>query len=66
MATNTYRVLQRSFINHRLVEEGELIEFDGEAGSNLELVEPESRAESGKGRRGAKAQADDNEETELV
>jgi hypothetical protein len=34
-----YRVLQKSFINDAIVEEGEIIEYDGEAGANLELVD---------------------------
>ena len=34
-----YRVLQKSFLGGRIVEEGEVIEFDGEAHeSNLEPV----------------------------
>jgi len=33
-----YRVLEKSFIRGRIVEEGEVIEFDGNAGSNLELI----------------------------
>lgn len=31
-----YRVLQKSFVNNSLVEEGEIVEFDGEPGTNLE------------------------------
>jgi hypothetical protein len=34
-----YKVLSKSFINNRLFEEGEIVEMDGEAGSNLELIE---------------------------
>lgn len=48
MATKTYRVLQRSFIDNRLVEEGEIIEYDGEAGSNLELIKPDKPGRSTK------------------
>ena len=33
-----YRVLTKSFINGELLEEGALVEFDGEASDNLELV----------------------------
>lgn len=33
-----YRVLAKSFINSRIVEEGEIIEYDGEASENLEPV----------------------------
>ena len=35
-----YRVLEKSFIGNRLVDEGAEIEFDGEAGDNLELIDP--------------------------
>jgi len=35
----TYRVLEKSFINNAIREEGELVEYDGKAGSNLELVD---------------------------
>jgi hypothetical protein len=33
-----YRVLERSFINNALVEEGATVEYDGEVASNLELI----------------------------
>lgn len=33
-----YRVLEKSFIGGRIVEEGEVIEFDGKAGNNLEPI----------------------------
>jgi hypothetical protein len=32
------RVLQKSYINNRIVEEGEIIEYDGELSGNLEPV----------------------------
>jgi hypothetical protein len=36
-----YRVLQKSFINNQLLDEGAVIEYDGEASDNLQLlVEP--------------------------
>lgn len=35
----TYRVLAKSFINNAIREEGEIVEYDGKAGSNLELVD---------------------------
>jgi len=35
-----YKVLQKSFINNHIVEEGETIEYDGPVGSNLELISP--------------------------
>jgi hypothetical protein len=33
-----YKVLEKSFINGALVEEGEIIDYDGEPGPNLEPV----------------------------
>jgi hypothetical protein len=35
------RVLVRSFINNGLREEGDIVEYDGKIGSNLELLEAE-------------------------
>ena len=35
-----YRVVQKSFINNRIVEEGEVIDYDGEASDNLEPLKP--------------------------
>ena len=46
-----YRVLQKSFIGNRIVEEGEVIDYDGEASDNLELVK--------KGKKAAEAPAAD-------
>lgn len=43
-----YRVLQTSFIDNKLVHEGEIVEYDGEASHNLELIEPEKKAGSKK------------------
>ena len=36
-----YRVLEKSFINNTIAEEGEIVEYSGKAGRNLELVEDE-------------------------
>lgn len=33
-----YRVLHTSFINNAIVQEGAVIDYDGEAGPNLELI----------------------------
>lgn len=33
-----YKVLEKSFIGNRMVEAGEVIDYDGEAGANLEPV----------------------------
>lgn len=38
-----YRVLEKSFINNSVVEAGEEVEYDGEPGRNLELIEPETK-----------------------
>lgn len=35
------RVLEKSFINNTIVEEGEIVEYEGKLGTNLELVEEE-------------------------
>jgi hypothetical protein len=37
----TYRVLEKSFINNGIREEGEIVEYDGKPGRNLELVNDE-------------------------
>lgn len=43
--TKKYRVLEKSFIDGRIVEEGEIVEYDGKAGSSLELIkEPAPKA----------------------
>lgn len=34
----TYRVLEKSFINNAIREEGELVEYNGRPSKNLELV----------------------------
>lgn len=42
-----YKVLQKSFINNQILEEGEIVEYDGEPSSNLELVKKgKAKAES--------------------
>lgn len=46
-----YRVLQKSFIGNRIAEEGEIVDYDGEPSSNLELVK--------KGKKAAEAPAAD-------
>ena len=54
-----YRVLTKSFINNTIVEEGDVIEFDGKAGSNLELIEgdkPAAAKGNGKGKGKAAAE----------
>lgn len=39
-----YLVLERSFINNALVEEGATVEYDGEVSANLELIEDPKKA----------------------
>jgi hypothetical protein len=46
-----YRVLVKSYINSTIVEAGEVVEYDGKPGSNLELVEgdkPDAKPAKGK------------------
>jgi hypothetical protein len=43
-----YKVLERSFINNAIVEEGAVVEYDGEASSNLELIVEEKPAKKAK------------------
>jgi hypothetical protein len=38
------RVLQKSYIGNRIVEEGEIIEYDGELSENLEPVKKGKKA----------------------
>lgn len=37
-----YRVLSKSFIDNHIREEGEIIDYDGDAADNLELI-PEDK-----------------------
>lgn len=43
-----YKVLVESFINNSIVQEGELVDYDGEASENLELVKPDPAPEAPK------------------
>jgi hypothetical protein len=55
-----YRTLTKSFINNAIVEAGQIVEFDGKAGSNLELIDdekPEIKTK-GKGKGAAHATSD--------
>ena len=40
-----YKVLAQSFINNTIVEVGEVVEYDGRPGTNLELIEPKKPAQ---------------------
>ena len=53
-----YRVLQKSYVGNRIVEEGEVVEYDGEASDNLELIEQPKQA---KGKKSEAAAADQGE-----
>lgn len=53
-----YRVLTKSFINNSIAEEGDLVEFDGKPGSNLELVQDEAAPKKGKGKKSDAVPAD--------
>jgi hypothetical protein len=33
-----YKVLERSFVNNALLEEGAIVEYSGEVSANLELI----------------------------
>jgi hypothetical protein len=39
-----YKVLQKSFINNNIVEEGEIVEYDGKPGTNLEPMKSKRSA----------------------
>ncbi|WP_158010817.1 hypothetical protein [Tardibacter chloracetimidivorans] len=46
-----YRVLKKSFIGNTIVEEGAIVDFNGQPGSNLEAIEetkakPEPKAKT--------------------
>lgn len=53
-----YRVLAKSFINNSIVEEGDVVEYDGKPGSNLELVQDEAAPAKGKAKKPAAVPAD--------
>lgn len=43
-----YRVLVRSYINNAIREEGDVVEYDGRPGSNLELIKAPKEAKAQK------------------
>lgn len=53
-----YRVLSKSFINNAIAEEGDVVEYDGKPGSNLELIEEASKG-GGKPAKGGKDEGKD-------
>lgn len=56
-----YKVLAKSFINNSIVEEGDIVDYDGKPGSNLELVEGDKPKGKG-GKKGAEAEGSSSEE----
>lgn len=53
-----YRTLSKSYINSAIVEAGEIVEYDGKPGSNLELVEGDKPETKPKGKTKGAAPAD--------
>jgi len=43
-----YRVLEKSFINGRICEEGDIVEYDGKAGKALEPIKDVPKAKGKK------------------
>lgn len=41
-----YKVLERSFIGNMLVDEGAIVEYDGEPGPNLEPVKAKAKGKA--------------------
>lgn len=46
----SYKVLKKSFIGNAIVEEGAIVEYDGEASDNLEALEAPA-PKTGKGKK---------------
>lgn len=61
-----YKLLAKHFINNTLYEEGAIVEYDGKAGSMMELIEDEKPAAApkskGKGKAAAPVEAVDADE----
>lgn len=51
-----YRVLVTSFINNKLVQPDEIVDYDGEASDNLELIPDQAPAQTAKTSKAAKSQ----------
>ena len=56
-----YKVLAKSFINNSIVEEGDVVEYDGKPGSSLELVEGD-KPKKGGGKKAAEAEGSSSDE----
>lgn len=61
-----YRVLTTSHIHNAIVEAGEIVEYDGKPGSNLELVEADKPEGKGKGKAKGAVSADADSGSDLV
>ena len=59
-----YKLLARHFLNNTLYEEGAIVEFDGKAGSMMELIEDDKPAAAPKGKGKGKAAPVEAAETE--
>lgn len=60
-----YRALAKHFINNSIVEEGDTVEYSGQPGKFLELIEDEAaQAPKGKGKKGAAAQVPEEQSGE--
>lgn len=56
-----YKVLAKSFINNSIVEEGEIVDYDGKPGSNLERIKDDKPRGGRKDAEGGKKDAEGNE-----
>ena len=56
-----YRVLTKSFVNNSIREEGEIVEYDGKPGSNLELIKGDPEPQKGNGKKGAAASSSNDD-----
>ena len=52
-----YRVLTKSYIDSSIVNEGDIVEYDGVASDNLELIGPEEAEPAAKAKGGKKGAA---------
>lgn len=51
-----YKLLAKHFINNTVMDEGEIVEYDGKPGRMMELVDEEPKGKA-KGKKGADAPA---------
>lgn len=60
--TKKYLVLEKSFIGNSIREEGDIVEFDGKPGRNLQLVVGEDKPAKGKGKNADAAAGDEKDQ----